>query len=343
MPLVCPQCQQTYDQHSVCPLCNVVLLYHTQNLQTDSSSVHAEPATPQWQQTPWGKILIGLILAQGLSHGLRQLLTAGLLVGGDDPDVWSTLWGLVILHSIHGISLIIGGALTGAGQSRGIVFGAIVGLANGVLTLFMMGRFSEPPTSLLVYAEPLIHLATGMLGGALGMLIWKPAPKIPLLEGSSSTPVAPSRFEVGLGRLFVGPIYVGRVCAGAFVVVIGVVWANAILEFLLRASQGTLATNSHLQARLVSMEISALVALLGAAFAGASTTNGLKQGLCVRLGASAVIMGLQMSNPNFALHAFILQLSGIVMVTLVGGWLGCQLFPPILRGSKRRRGLSYYA
>src|ERR1700733_10684038 len=102
MPLVCPQCKQVYEKHTMCPLCNVVLLYHAQNIQPESSSSsrHLDDEISQWQQTPWGKILIGLILAQGLSQGLRHLLTAGFLAG-EGADVWSTLFGLVLMNSIQ--------------------------------------------------------------------------------------------------------------------------------------------------------------------------------------------------------------------------------------------------
>src|SRR5207249_3228886 len=105
-----------------------VLLYHAADLKNETPLNHSpvEDDSAQWQQTPWGKILIGLILAQGLSFGLLQLLTAGFLATGDGADAWHTLWGLVLRHAIHAVSLLIGGALTGAGQRRGIAYGAFV-------------------------------------------------------------------------------------------------------------------------------------------------------------------------------------------------------------------------
>ena len=340
MPLVCPQCKQVYEQHNMCPLCNVVLMYHAKNIQTETpapSAAALDDDFSEWQQAPWGKIVIGLIMAQGLSHGLRQLLTAGFLAGGDSTDVWNTLWGLVLMHSIAAVSLLIGGAITGASQSRGILYGAMLGLANGTLSMLLQGRFQELTGSLLPLTEPLLHLATGALGGALGMLIWRPAPVIPELENTPSTPIPTLNLEQMFGPLFAGPIHMGRVCAGAFLVVAGVVWSKAILEFLLRASQNTLTISSHLQAQLISMEISGLIALVGAAFAGATTANGLKQGLCVGLGASVVVVGVQLSNPKFALESLIFTVGGIVVIALVGGGFGSRLFPPVQPGKRRRR------
>jgi hypothetical protein len=88
------------------------------------------------------------------------------------------------------------------------------------------------------------------------------------------------------------------------------------------------------------MEISALVALLGAAFAGATTRNGLKQGISAGFGAGVIVLGVQIGSPKFVLESTIFTVSGIVAVSLVGGWFGAQLFPPL--SAKRKRGLAAY-
>src|SRR5207249_5010482 len=100
-----------------------------------SSGVHGRPGEGGMWQTPWGRILVGLLLAQGLYQGLRQLCTAGLLVAGEDAagDVWATLLGLVLLQGLQGLGLLAGGALAGAGQRRGAFFGMFVGLWSGVV------------------------------------------------------------------------------------------------------------------------------------------------------------------------------------------------------------------
>jgi hypothetical protein len=214
-------------------------------------------------------------------------------------------------------------------------------LTSGILTLFLQNQSGETFNSVIFYVEPLIHLATGAIGGALGMLIWRPTPGLPDLEGSTPTPVLLASFGFSFGNAFSGPVYIGRVCAGAFVIVMGVVWSQAILEFVLRASNGSLALTSKLQAQLVSMEITALVALLGAGFAGATTWNGLKQGLCVGLAASAIVLGVQIGNPKFALETAVFTISGIIGVSLVGGWFGGQLFPPIDPRRRKRRASHY--
>src|SRR5258706_16272444 len=112
MSMVCPRCQRTFEQQVLCRECGCRLQFQAQNLEGTPM-----PATPthfsdHWQHTPWGKIVAGLLLAVGLSFGLQQLCTAGLLVGGDSSgaELWGTLWGLVLLQLLQGMALLVGGA-----------------------------------------------------------------------------------------------------------------------------------------------------------------------------------------------------------------------------------------
>ncbi len=50
------------------------------------------------------------------------------------------------------------------------------------------------------------------------------------------------------------------------------------------------------------------------------------------------MLGIQIGNPKFSLESAICSASGIIIVSLIGGWFGGQLFPPITPG--RNRGLS---
>src|SRR5947207_15314032 len=132
MAMVCPQCNSAYDQRLNCPKCSVRLDYQIPRGRKDSTDLELPS---QWQQTPWGRILVGLLLAQGLYYGLRQLFTAGLLVTGDEaaPYVWTTLMGLILGQAMQAFVLIVGGIMTGAGQRRGFAYGAVVGVWNGIL------------------------------------------------------------------------------------------------------------------------------------------------------------------------------------------------------------------
>ncbi len=121
----------------------------------------------------------------GLSYGLQQLATAGLVAGGDGSlgGLWTTLAGLILLHGLQGVSLIIGGAVTGAGQPRGLLYGSVVGLLSGAAFLALQRHQGDGQPDVLLFAQPVVHAFFGMLGGLVGRVIWKPPPTVPLATG----------------------------------------------------------------------------------------------------------------------------------------------------------------
>src|SRR6266700_3690484 len=135
MSMVCPQCSTVYEQQErICPVCSIQLLFYAR-MAPAAVTAPVEEDVGRWQQTAWGRIIVGLILAQGLALGLKQLLTAGFLASNESlaANLWGTLTGLVLLHSLHAFGLLVGGALAGAGQQHGALYGGLVGLSSGVL------------------------------------------------------------------------------------------------------------------------------------------------------------------------------------------------------------------
>jgi hypothetical protein len=330
MSIMCPQCQQTVDpQVQTCGCRSAFPLANMDNTPTPD-------VTAPFQHTPWSKIVVGMFLSVGLSYGLQQLCSAGLIAGSDTSaaGLWATVAGLMLLHVLQGTSLLVGGAVTGAGQPRGMLYGSVVGMLSGGAYLALQ-RHGDDSMNVLLFAQPIVYAAVGALGGLLGMFIWKPPPTIPL----ATKVVASERSHRPAGDLFSGPVHVGRVFTGVFIVVAGVVWANGILEYVLRASNGALAVSSHMQARLIGWEIAALATLLGAALAGATTRNGLKQGLCVGLGAALVLGGIHIGNTKILLESLIAMLGCVFALSLAGGWFGGQLFPPLLARQRLRSRL----
>jgi hypothetical protein len=333
MAMVCPRCLQAYDQQLLCRDCGCRLQFHADNLER-TSTPPADPEAP-WQHTPWGKIVVGLLLALGLSYGLQQLCVAWQL-GGSDTTLagpWSGLGGFVLLLALQGVSLVVGGAITGAGQPRGILYGSVVGLISGGAFLALQRQQGDGQPDALMFTQPVLHALFGMAGGFVGMLIWKPPPTIRLDTNVQKKTEPTSSW---LTRLFSGRVHYGRVFAGVFVVVAGVVWSKVILEYVLRASNGQLAISSHLQARLIGWEVAALATLLGAALAGATTYNGLKHGLFVGLASAIVILGIHIGNDKLVVQSLAAMLGSVFILSLAGGWFGGQLFPPIF--AQRRRG-----
>jgi len=333
MAMVCPQCKGSFARQLRCPTCGVSLE------PPAGGRPGAEAGWRLWANTGLGRLVVGLAVAQGLGYGLRWLATAGLLAAGDEgkSTVWTTLFGLVLLHGFQGLSLVAGGAVAGAGQNRGILNGALIGLLNGAIFLFSQPESATQLPTLVIYGQPLLHMACGALGGLIGRAIWQPPTSVVLAQAPGAVAKASDRSRPR-PPLLAGPIAWVRVVAGCTLVVAGVLCSHSILNFVVEASHKKLTVRSHLQAQLIGWEIAAMAALLGAGLAGATTYNGLKQGLCVGLGAGAVLVGLHLGNPQTVLESTLLMAFSILGVSVVGGWFGGQLFPPV--AVRRRKPLS---
>lgn len=332
MAMVCPKCSGSFEQSLCCPSCGVRLLYETKGRRAGDNQ---DGTSNEWLHTPIGRIVAGILLAQGLAYGMQMLCTAGLLATTDatQETLWSTLFGLILLQALQGLSLLIGGAVAGAGQRRAIVVGAVVGLTHGVLFLLIQHLQGEPITEIALYGQPVLHIGFGVVGAVIGSTIWRPLPTVAMPDSEPEKNMLP-RGKSGLAILR-GPVAWSRVFAGIIVVTVGFVWSPALLHIILDASQAKLKTNDRLQAQLVTWEIMGLCTLLGAAIAGATTRNGFKQGLHVGLGASVVLIGNYLGGSSVAPEQIGYTFITIMGLTMTGGWFGGQLFPPV--ASVRRR------
>jgi hypothetical protein len=336
MAMVCPQCSESFEQSLHCPKCGARLLYQSKAHRCDDDV--AGPGG-KWLHTALGRIIASILLAQGLAYGLQSLCNAALTATATDPldPVWSTLFGLVLLQVIQAFSLFAAGSLAGASQHRAGILGGIVGFVHAFVFLLVQRLRGEQLTEVALFGQPLLCIAFGALGGVIGGLIWRPLPVIAMPEFDTDKQPKPAR-ESSFFTALKGPVAWGRVSAGIVVVTAGFLWGPGLLSVVLDASQGKLKFNDRLQAQLVTWEIIGLATLLGAALAGATTRNGLKQGLCVGIGASILLIGNYLSGRTVPIEQIIYTPSSIVGLTIAGGWFGGQLFPPVL--ATRRRGLS---
>ena len=335
MAMVCPQCNESYEQSLNCPACGVRLLYDSRCRGAGQAN-----ADDQWLHTPLGRVLAGIFLAQGLAYGLQMLCTAGVLVTAEDAQqsVWTTLYGLVLLQALQGLSLLIGGGVAGAGQRRAIAVGALVGLVHTSILLFIQRLQGEPITEITLYGQPVLHIAFATLGAVIGSCIWRPLPTLTMPEFATDSKAPRGRGRSGSWAALRGPVAWGRVFAGICTVTAGFLWGPGLLHVILDASQGKLKFNDHLQAQLVTWEIIGLATLLGAAVAGATTRNGLKQGLCVGIGSCIVLVGNYLGAQNVVLEQILLTVFCIICLTVAGGWFGGQLFPAVQPVYRRRVG-----
>jgi hypothetical protein len=335
MAMVCPKCSKSFEQCLNCPACGVRLLY-----ESKARPGEAQHGSASWLHTALGRIAAGIVLAQGLSYGLQMLCTAWLLATMDEAhqSVWSTLFGLVLLQVLQGCSLLIGGALAGAGQRQSILVGAVVGLASAFIFLLIQDIKGEPITEINLYGQPLLHIAFGTLGAVIGACIWRPLPTLAMPEFDTDQKALLGRGRKRAFAALRGPVAWGRVFAGIIIVTAGFLWGPGLLAIVLEASQGRLKLNDQLQAQLVTWEIIGLATLMGAAIAGATTSNGFKQGLCVGIGATIVLVGNYLGAKNLSSEQIVLTAFSILSLTVAGGWFGGQLFPPVHAVVRRRVG-----
>src|SRR2546421_12936534 len=73
---VCPRCQASFDPSSYCPRCGVELTLSSSG--RSSAATHRALSSGSWQESPGSRVLIGVLLALGLSYGLLQLGAVGL-------------------------------------------------------------------------------------------------------------------------------------------------------------------------------------------------------------------------------------------------------------------------
>lgn len=370
MPRVCPRCNSSFNDRWTCPTCNVRLLPSGSAIYELSSTPFPTPEA-NWQQTVLGRGIVGLLFSQGVYYGLWQLCSTFVMASGSDSLIksWRAsppeggVWYLLLI--LQALSLLLGGTLAGAGQRRGVLLGLALGLVNSLIFLTTEWTVRAQTGGDAVTGQELVGQASfqilcGAVGGFLGSVIWKPA--TPILGPVGDTPPPPLR-RTALGgarrffRPFSGPVAWTRVAIGCIIAILGSYWSGFVLQYMLEMGHGEISVNSQYHAKFVTWEFSVLIMLVGAAFSGSNTKNGLKQGLIVGLVTSiAVILFYtrleRFEVPQTILFIYFIPLKPdlpdawpVVLMTLytvlplgiLGGWFGGQLLPPLLRTQRRKR------
>jgi hypothetical protein len=88
---------------------------------------------------------------------------------------------------------------------------------------------------------------------------------------------------------------------------------------------------------LLTMEISAAAVLIGGAAAGAGTWYGGMQGAWVGILTASSLLGIALGFQRLPeTHTAIFMAGGVLALSLVGGWFGSKLLPPVTSRSKRK-------
>jgi hypothetical protein len=290
-------------------------------------------SVPGWQQTFLGRALIGLVVSQGLFYGLKQLLTGALLAihGGAPEELWNNISNVFALQGIQLFAMLCGGIMAGGGQQGGTTTAAIIGAWNGVLAVLLQQVPTEAISPLALYGLPVVHGFVGGLGGLIGVCIWAPIPIAVGPELTNERKAAPRRER----PLLEGPIHWVRVVLGTALAVAGAFYAGQLLDYIAELSHGKYGTVSTIQDIIITWEARALALIMGGAFAGAFTSNGLKQGLVVGILASLVLIALQSNVTQYWLELTATTVVGAVGLSLAGGWFGGQIFPPVVEHARR--------
>jgi len=352
MPMVCPQCSGTFENALQCPQCNVRLLYQPPHT--------GEGAGGRWHQTLSGRFLVGLTLALGLCFGLLQLSAAGVRALG--PPGLTLEAGVALFLGMQALALVLSGVLTGAGQRQAVTLGVTVGIVSGALAIIavlsgaaaavvlpLVGDVLDPKfpvRAAILFALPIVHAVFGGVGGYVGSAIWRPPFDVDLsalastaLAGEARAAAAPPK------RLFnfAGPIAWVRVTIGIVIAIVGAVSPRAIIEVIVELGKDVIEYPDPQKTRFLTAEIFSLSILVGGCIAGATTPNGIKQGLCVGIGSGIFMAMFYLTNAQGPKAVLVLlPLFCSVLLGSMGGWFGSELLPPVYTPKKRKKQRSWW-
>jgi hypothetical protein len=287
----------------------------------------------RWMHTASGRVVLGILLVQGLFYALRHLFTGIALMSGEANDpvqAWTSPNGHLGLQVLQVLAPALGAILAGAGHRNGMVLGLLVGAANGALSLVLPLTFRANGV-VAFYGLPLLQTLSGAMGGWIGCTIWKPIQPVAFLRAEKKTGVAKLRLPA-----FEGKVAWFRVVLGSVLAVAGSIYAGKVIDLVLTLAAGRLDKYLMFQDEMVSWEIKALAVLLGAGIAGAGAHNGVKQGLFVGLLTGLGLLAIPTRHGTSTV--FGLTLVSAMALSLAGGWFGSQLLPPLVKVPKSGRG-----
>jgi hypothetical protein len=329
--MFCTHCKTLHETRQQCPTCGERLISR-EGWKGSSSKVTQDRG---WRQTTWGRILIGILLAQGLLFGAHRLLS-GLVLGflpegqsaGELPQV------VLLYQGVQILTLLIACVLAAGGQRQGFFIGMAIGAFHGTLAVLLQPTLDTNTSAISMVGLPLIQGVFGAVGGWVGCTFWKPVPMahFPTALLPARTPKRPPHTVPVLS----GKIPWFRALLGVSVAVAGALSAAPLFDRLMDLFGGRLTLVYSTQDLIVIWEIRILAFLTGGALAGVNSFNGIKQGLVVAVGTATILLGMQISTPGAIDLITLLMITPAFALSLVGSWFGSQLLPPVVRLPRRR-------
>jgi hypothetical protein len=297
-----------------------------------------------------------VVLALGLYLGIRKILTGTVLAVVADPNGWWLSFdGLVAVYTAQAIAVVFGALLASSGRLFGYAHGLAVGVICGGLFLGFELLAGVPPEDLVAYLQPPVLAFLGLIAGVVGARVWAVAPivDIPIPNPSKLSSIQLATESVtNPGK----PTLWFRVVIGATVMICGTMMADRARTVIQQNSAGMLRVQSLGQAEFITWQLASFSILLGGIIAGAGTGAGIRHGLiagsvggigllavCLKQGAAIKpiaywLVRVSMDDSPITTPAVCLMVAGtILMVGIVGGWLGGALFLPLAPENMRNR------
>lgn len=355
MQLFCPACNAAFFGETRCPRCSGLLLMPHEVSPDAPKQLEAPP--PHVYPTSLGRIAVGTVLALGSYLAVRKLLIGSVLAAmqSDSGGWWLSFQGLSTVYGVQVLTVLFGAMIAGAARPYGYSLGFIVGGICGGLFLGFELLAGAPPQTLVLYLQPPVLALLGLMAGAVGSRVWVPAPilNIPIPTASKL-----SSLQLGddLTEERPRPTWWIRVLAGAAIMVIGVAVADPTRSTLQRNSGGLLKVESMGQGAFITWQLATLVVLCGGVFAAAGTGAGMRHGILAGILGAAGVIGVCQSRgevlppveywlkkialdelPFMAPTVLTAVGGGVLVIALIGGWLGGALFLPLAPMHMRKR------
>ena len=348
MQLYCPACKTAAHPAERCARCGERLVAPSE-LASLSRDQIADPPTLV-EPTAFGRVVVGVVVAQGLAVSLREL-SLGLLTALDFSDL---VPGPVVNWLLRGAAVIVGATVAGAGRGNGAATGgvtALVCVGSLLATDFLAAAKTTQLDNVAALGICLLALAAGHVGSAFWPAVVPLPPSKVRSRGSSLIPLKDDP-EV------VRPIHLSwsRVALGVTVVIAGVLLADSVRLGMRSLAGHGLSLGSPTQVAVVDFLFASVAVLLGGLTAGGGTGAGLRHGTVAGVIAAPALAFLAFLGKDSALVPLtgLLELVGhatesprtatglaVVLVCLtamcaVSGGFGGLLLPRLALKSRRR-------
>ncbi len=358
MLLFCPTCQATFPGVTRCPRCGGLLLMPHEVAPDDKR--RAAGSYELVRPTLLSRVVVGIVLAMAFYLAARKLAIGTVLAVEQDPNGW---WlssaGVIADHSLQAVAVLFGTVIAGAGQTKGATTGSIVGAICGALFLGYQLIAGADSQNLSIYLQLPVLGVLGLIGGLIAATIWTAPPKLLLgmpggnkLSSLQLSEVA----EANRGR----PTVWARVLIGTTLMVVSVTAAEDVRLFVQKYSLGIFHA-SRAEGEFITWQIALLAGLAGAMVSGATTGAGARHGfftgvlaglgvygLCAQRGVAHLFPAVRfwldkLSIPMESLSApatVTAIIGSIILLGIVGGWMGGALFMHLSPGHRmgRRHG-----